>query len=888
MGTKLLGRCTVTDMDPKRKRTFTITTSLSVGKIEPPDFLWSGLVAISTSSTARNGVFLVHSNTVKGRIGVFCNRYISGAVLDGSDKVGIDALRELLSAQSGIYGFRCCAPAEGLELKQDLAIDLTEIVAAQAEFKGKTPDAYFPETARPKIEQSDIIVGDESEVLSLFESLGASGSYYDGTTSNDDTALGLPPTPTASASSAPSTSAAIVVTEPETSYLEWLSGPEGVPASIPTGGLMPVLSGVKREPGDESERDPLDDLEVYQKLIEQQSKKVSALIEDGARPVGSAPTSSRELMEDLRLFNDFLLLEQRRAESWLSADLDAIKAPSDGSKPAARDGRSRYADECEDLVSVHLLKTIDRQKIEAPLPPAPKVKPERHYPWQKWNERSVVATAYLMTVVIAVSIVGFALYRFDAEKLLSTGISDLQNNKPEDAVVQLGTLMAQHGASPRALYYRALAYGAAGQPERGLEDINQALAMGEPRRLALPVRASLYLKTHEFDKAIADCTQLIREDANNPEPYQVRAVAYNQLGKFQDAIYDCTHGLELAKDKLVRARLLRERAVAYSRLQMWKEATADLEQSVPELKDENSYLLRAHSYRSLKEYEKATADYSELIARKPKSPSAYIGRGICEAALDKSDQAIVDFDQALQLNPLSVEALIQRGSVYLKQDRWREAADDFHAATNLNPTIVEANEKLSTALHHLKSTLTPIELVQAQGAPESVKLPKDKKGLMDLGYRYFDEQAYDQAIMCFTEAARLDPKDAVPRKYLAYSFERRGDFADALMQFQAISKFGPLSNEDKILLARCLTSCGRANESVRILLDVVWSGGDPTEAQIELAKAYFKAGKKTLGTAICTDAIRKASTESEKRRFEALMNSEGEAVPERRVQPKEQ
>jgi tetratricopeptide (TPR) repeat protein len=879
-------------MDTKRKRTFTITTSLSVGKIEAPDFLWSGLVAISKSSTARNGVFLVHSNEIKGRIGVFCNRYISGAVVDGTELVGIDALRALLAVQSGIFGFRCCAPAEGLELKQDLAIDLTEIVAAQADLKGKTPDAYFPDTTRPAAEKSDIIIGDESEVLTLFESLGASGSYYDGATDDDDAALGLPPKPVAS--NTPQTPAKPVAsdsTEPETSYLEWLAGPEGVPVSMPSG-LMPVLSGVQREHGDDSERDPLDDLEVYQKLIEQQSKKVSAML-DGSRAVGSAPTSSRELMEDLRLFNDFLLMEQRRAESWLSADLDAIRTPggdaSKGSAAAATGGgRSRYADECEDLVSVHLLKTIDRQKIEAPLPPPRKVEPERNYPWQKWNERSVVAGAYLLTVVIAVSIVGFALYRFDAEKLLSTGITDLQNNKPEDAVVQLGTLMAQHGQSPRALYYRALAYGAAGQPERGLEDINQALRLGEPRRLALPVRASLYLKTHEFDKAIADCTQLLREDPQNAEPYQVRAVAYNQLGKFYDAIHDCTNGLPFAKDKLVRARLLRERSVAYSRLQMWKEAVADLEQSVPELKDENGYLLRAHSYRSLKEYDKAIADYTELINRKPKSASPYIGRGICEAALDKSEDAIADFDKALQLNPLGVEALIQRGSVYLKLDKWQDAADDFHAAANLNPTIVEANEKLSIALHHLKSTLKPIELVQAQGAPESVKLPKDKKGLMDLGYRYFDEQSYDQAIMCFTEAARLDPTDAVPRKYLAYSFERRGDFADALMQFQAVSKAGQLSNDDKILLARCLTACGRANESVRILLDVVWTGGDATEAQVELAKAYFKAGKKTLGTAICTDAIRKATSEADKRRFEVLMNSEGETVPERREQPKEQ
>jgi tetratricopeptide (TPR) repeat protein len=878
-------------MDTKRKRTFTITTSLSVGKIEAPDFLWSGLKAISNSSTARNGVFLVHSNSVKGRIGVFCNRYISGAIVDGTDTVGIDALRELLSAQSGIFGFRCCAPAEGLELKQDLAIDLTEILAAQSEFKGKTPAAYFPDTARPAAEKSDIIIGDESEVLNLFESLGASGSYYDRATDGDDAALGLPPQPIAPSQPQPAKPDASEASGSETSYLEWLSGPEGVPASMPSG-LMPVLSRVQREHGDDSERDPLDDLEVYQKLIEQQSKKVSAML-DTTRAVGSAPTSSSELMDDLRLFNDFLLMEQRRAESWLSADLDAIKAPSgEGSKGAstagASGGRSRYADECEDLVSVHLLKTIDRQKIEPPAPPPPKVKPERNYPWQKWNERSVVASAYLLTVLIAVSIVGFALYRFDADKLLSTGISDLQHNKPEDAVVQLGTLMAQHGPSPRALYYRALAYGAAGQPERGLDDINEALRSGEPRRLGLPVRASLYLKTHDFDKAIADCTQLLREDPQNPEPYQVRAVAYNQLGKFYEAIDDCSNGLKFTKNKLARARLLRERSLAYSRLQMWKEAVADLEESAPELKDENSYLLRAHSYRSLKQYDKAIADYTELINRKPKSASAYIGRGICEAAVDKTDDAIADFQKALQINPLSVEALIQRGSVYLKLDKWREAADDFHAATNLNPTIVESNEKLSIALHHLKSTLKPIELVQAQGAPESIKLPKDKKSLMDLGYRYFDEQSYDQAIMCFTEAARMDPRDPVPRKYLAYSFERRGDFADALMEFQAVSKFGPLPNPDKILLARCLTACGRSNESVRILLEVVWSGGDATEAQIELAKAYFKAGKKTLGTAICTDAIRKASSEADKRRFEILMNSEGETVPERKEQPKEQ
>ncbi len=161
--------------------TKTQSPTLFVGNINPPNWLWSALHAVGQATEVRNAVLIVFSEDKRGRLGIFCNRYISGGVIDGSGKTGIEAVQELLSVKSGIFGFRACLASEGAELKQNLALDISEMLESVGESGGRhtTPSdavgklyAAQTESRMMEIHQSEGELGDQLVQLGAEDLVG--------------------------------------------------------------------------------------------------------------------------------------------------------------------------------------------------------------------------------------------------------------------------------------------------------------------------------------------------------------------------------------------------------------------------------------------------------------------------------------------------------------------------------------------------------------------------------------------------------------------------------------------------------------------------------------------------------------------------------------------
>jgi len=88
------------------------------------------LEAISRQTNIKHGLVQVTSNSCSGLMGVFCGRFITGALLTLSGETGLPALRQLLQAKDGSFAFLDVTAEPVAELNQSLGVDLQQVLAS--------------------------------------------------------------------------------------------------------------------------------------------------------------------------------------------------------------------------------------------------------------------------------------------------------------------------------------------------------------------------------------------------------------------------------------------------------------------------------------------------------------------------------------------------------------------------------------------------------------------------------------------------------------------------------------------------------------------------------------------------------------------------------------
>src|SRR2546430_1015040 len=85
------------------------------------------------------------------------------------------------------------------------------------------------------------------------------------------------------------------------------------------------------------------------------------------------------------------------------------------------------------------------------------------------------------------------------------------------------------------------------------------------------------------------------------------------------------------------------------------------------------------------DYDKAIADFTEVIRLKPDLSQAYYNRGVAYRDKGNRDQAIVDFTKAIRLNSVFAEAYTNRGVEYSVKGEFDKAITDHTKAIRSNP-----------------------------------------------------------------------------------------------------------------------------------------------------------------------------------------------------------
>ncbi|NJL52452.1 MAG: tetratricopeptide repeat protein [Hydrococcus sp. SU_1_0] len=141
------------------------------------------------------------------------------------------------------------------------------------------------------------------------------------------------------------------------------------------------------------------------------------------------------------------------------------------------------------------------------------------------------------------------------------------------------------------------------------------------------------------------------------------------------------------------------RANAHSELKEYEKAIADWTQVI-RLNSQNPiasqfdtfnlnffdaipYYNRGLNYNSLGAYNKAIGDFTQAILLNSLYSAAYNNRGISYKNLGEYDKAIADYNQAISLNPQYADAYFNRGYSYKNLGEYDKAIADYRQAADL-------------------------------------------------------------------------------------------------------------------------------------------------------------------------------------------------------------
>jgi tetratricopeptide (TPR) repeat protein len=166
-----------------------------------------------------------------------------------------------------------------------------------------------------------------------------------------------------------------------------------------------------------------------------------------------------------------------------------------------------------------------------------------------------------------------------------------------------------------------------------------------------------------------------------------------------------------------------------------------------------AYNNRGKYYRENKQFDKALADYDNMLRIAPDDFNGFNSRGRLWFDLGKIDKALPDFNRSIELNPRFAKAYSNRGAVYGMRKEYALAAADLTRSLELNPGefVAYSNRALVyMALDRYGEA--------AADCKAYLRIKPEDASMWDLAAAcYMNQKKYDTALICSENAIGLDP-----------------------------------------------------------------------------------------------------------------------------------
>jgi len=190
----------------------------------------------------------------------------------------------------------------------------------------------------------------------------------------------------------------------------------------------------------------------------------------------------------------------------------------------------------------------------------------------------------------------------------------------DDAVSYFAQRIRTDEKDAQAFAYRGRAWREAGQPEKALADLNEAIRLDPDKPGWLSNRGLVYDDLREYDRAIRDYDRAIQLEPRDALVYNNRGLARKANKEYDAALRDYSQAIGLD----------------------------------PRMND--AFFNRGNVYKARGAYNFAVSDYSQAIRLDPKWPDAYFSRANAYKARGSYDRAVSDYREVLRLDPKDADA----------------------------------------------------------------------------------------------------------------------------------------------------------------------------------------------------------------------------------------
>ena len=248
-----------------------------------------------------------------------------------------------------------------------------------------------------------------------------------------------------------------------------------------------------------------------------------------------------------------------------------------------------------------------------------------------------------------------------------------------------------------------------------------------------------------------------------------------------------------------------------------------------------AYYSRAESYAALGQQEKAIADYTQVINKKPKLADAYRFRGRSYLKLKQPDKALADYNQGLSYRPGNTDIIGDRAAAYLTLKDYAKSLTDYNVIVE-KMKRVKVEDRDPTVWYN--RGLAYMQKYQAEQAEKKEK-PEDVKAALDDFEEYVAQATvkgqvspdvylsradaylltknYDKAISSYSYVIQKDPKSSYAYERRGSAYESNKNFTAALADFQSAIKINPTSPTSQTSVTRILLASGNLQDALGLL-----------------------------------------------------------------------
>ena len=175
---------------------------------------------------------------------------------------------------------------------------------------------------------------------------------------------------------------------------------------------------------------------------------------------------------------------------------------------------------------------------------------------------------------------------------------------------------------------------------------------------------------------------------------------------------------------------------------------------------------------------------------------------------EQYDNAIKIFDSILMLRSGHIEALNGKGLALLKQEKYEEALERFKEVLQIKPKHPDASTYVEMITYRIskerdgkaKSSGENIEhdtALEKRTEQKVIKALNDSTQipakLIRKGARFYEKGMFQDAILCYDEALKVEPRSELAWTNKGIALEAKGDYEGSLSSFKKASKINPHS-----------------------------------------------------------------------------------------------